>query len=272
MRAVYAGPVSLETAHITDDNERTWLYTHFEQAAVSTTSVADQKTILDALTRAEGIEQYFAVKYVGQKRFSLEGGESLIPGLHMALARAAEHYQVTDVVMGMAHRGRLNVMLNICAMPAEEIFKEFEGRADYGNTSGDVKYHLGYSSDVFFNDYKVHISLMFNPSHLEFIAPVVNGSVRARQDALPDTVSRSSVLPVIIHGDAAMAGQGVVAETLNMSQTEAFAVGGSLHIIINNQVGFTAQKQDSMSCEYCSSVGKMINAPILHVNGDDPKR
>ena len=268
----YCEHVSIETSHISDNAERQWLYKKLETPSpYALDSAAEKKSILENLSRAEGIEQYFAIKYVGQKRFSLEGGESLIPCLRFGMEYAAKEYGVTDVVLGMAHRGRLNVMLNVLAMPTEEIFKEFEGRADYGNTSGDVKYHLGYSSDLPVGDKYLHTSLMFNPSHLEFIAPVVNGSVRARQDSLDDGVSKSTVLPIIIHGDSAMAGQGVVAETFNMSKTSAFDVGGSIHIVINNQVGFTAQKHDSMSSEYCSSIAKSINAPIFHVNGDDPE-
>ena len=272
LQASYCGPVSVETAHMSKMDEREWLYQQIEKPAPYTCKNPDkQRNILEDLTRAEGIEHYFAVKYVGQKRFSLEGGEALIPALRCGLAYASEHFGVTDTVVGMAHRGRLNVMLNVLAMPTEEICKEFEGRADYGNTSGDVKYHLGYTADLAFGAHSVHASLLYNPSHLEFIGPVVTGSVRARQDILPEGAKRSSVLPIIIHGDAAMAGQGVVSETFNMSKTAAFDVGGSLHLVINNQVGFTAVKADSMSAEYCSSIAKSVNAPILHVNGDDPE-
>lgn len=272
LQASYCGSVSLETAHMSDMAERNWLYQQVEKSNPYVCKQAEkQRDILEDLTRAEGIEHYFAIKYVGQKRFSLEGGESLIPALRCGLAYASAHLGVTDTVVGMAHRGRLNVMLNVLAMPAEEIFKEFEGRADYGNTSGDVKYHLGYTADLTYGPHSVHASLLYNPSHLEFIGPVVTGSVRARQDALPEGEQRAAVLPIIIHGDAAMAGQGVVAETFNMSKTPAFDVGGSLHLVINNQVGFTAVKADSMSAEYCSSIAKSINAPIFHVNGDDPE-
>lgn len=268
----YCKQVSLETSHITNIEERQWLYEKVETVnAYEVSDIKDKHKILENLSRAEGIENYFALKYVGQKRFSLEGGDSLIPGIQLGLEYASIQYNVTDTVIGMAHRGRLNVMLNVLAMPAEEIFKEFEGRSNYGNTSGDVKYHLGYSSDISFEDNKsMHISLMFNPSHLEFIAPVVNGSVRARQDLL-DKGCKHEVMPIIIHGDAAMAGQGVVAETLNMSKVDAFDVAGSLHIVINNQVGFTATSKDYMSSEYCTGVAKSINAPIFHVNGDDPE-
>jgi 2-oxoglutarate dehydrogenase E1 component len=272
LQASYCGSVSVETAHMSNMEERAWLYQQVEKPEPYTGKSAEkQGHILADLTRAEGIEHYFARQYVGQKRFSLEGGESLIPALRCGLAYASEQLGVTDAVIGMAHRGRLNVMLNVLAMPAEELFKEFEGRADYGNTSGDVKYHLGYTADLVFGAHSVHTSLLYNPSHLEFIGPVVTGSVRARQDLLPADSKRATVLPIIIHGDAAMAGQGVVAETFNMSKTAAFDVGGSLHIVINNQVGFTAVKADSMSTEYCSSIAKSVNAPIFHVNGDDPE-
>ena len=269
LERAYCQTTSLETSHMSNLSERDWLYDKMEHN--NAVEDADfKKKILENLTRAEGIENYFALKYVGQKRFSLEGGESLIPGLMLMLEHASCNNNVTDVVIGMAHRGRLNVMLNIMAMPVEEIFREFEGRADYGNTSGDVKYHLGYSSDIKFTDNSLHLSLMFNPSHLEFIGPVVNGSVRARQDLLiPE--KKSSVLPVIMHGDAAMIGQGVVAETFNMSKVPAFDVAGSLHIVINNQVGFTATAKDYMSSEYCTGIAKSVNAPIFHVNGDDPE-
>ncbi|MEE3002908.1 MAG: thiamine pyrophosphate-dependent enzyme [Pseudomonadota bacterium] len=272
LEASYCSNASLETSHLSNVSERNWLYSQVEK--VNPYAVADKDTkvkILENLTRAEGIEQYFAVKYVGQKRFSLEGGESVIPGLNIGLEYAVTEHNLSDVVIGMAHRGRLNVMLNTLGMATEEIFKEFEGRADYGNTSGDVKYHLGYSSDLDIADKSLHLTLMFNPSHLEFIAPVVNGSVRARQDlSVIEGKSRASVLPVIIHGDAAVAGQGVVAETFNMSKTPAFDVSGSLHIIINNQVGFTATSDDYMSSDYCSGIAKAVNAPIFHVNGDSP--
>ena len=271
LESVYCKSVAVEFCHVTTVDERAWLYQQVEKkGAYVVDDKAKKIDILQDLTNSEGVEQYFALKYVGQKRFSLEGGESLIPCLRSALEYASGEYGVNEVVLGMAHRGRLNVMLNVLAMPAEEIFKEFEGRADYGNTSGDVKYHLGYSSDLPFSENNVHASLMFNPSHLEFIGPVVNGSARARQDILADK-DKSNVMPVIIHGDAAMAGQGVVLETLNMSCTDANKVLGSLHIIINNQIGFTATQQDYMSSEYCSGVAKAINAPIIHVNGDDPE-
>jgi 2-oxoglutarate dehydrogenase E1 component len=227
---------------------------------------------LDSLTRAEGIERYLNTRFVGQKRFSLEGSETLIPVLDDLIQRAGES-GVQELVIGMAHRGRLNVLVNVLGKSPQDLFSEFEGAYDLARLkgSGDVKYHKGYSADVRTPGGNVHIALAFNPSHLEIVNPVVEGSVRARQDRRGDSLGEQ-VLPVLIHGDAAFAGQGVVAETLQLSQTRAFYTGGTIHVVINNQIGFTmSDPRDSRSTTYCSDVAKMVEAPIFHVNGDDPE-
>ena len=216
------------------------------------------------------LEEYLGKKYVGQKRFSLEGGECLIPLLDELILRAGAA-EVEEVVIGMAHRGRLNVLVNIFGKHPKELFGEFEGNIDVGKGSGDVKYHKGFSSDMKAPGGPVHMVLAFNPSHLEIISPVVEGSVRARQERRHDQ-ARNQVLPVQIHGDAAIAGQGVVTETLNLSETRGFTTGGSLHIVVNNQIGFTTSHPlDSRSTLYCTDVAKMVQAPIFHVNGKDPE-
>ncbi|MFM7783169.1 MAG: thiamine pyrophosphate-dependent enzyme, partial [Gammaproteobacteria bacterium] len=218
---------------------------------------------------AEGLEQFLAARYPGAKRFGLEGGESLIPMLDELVQRGGG-YGAKEMVFGMAHRGRLAVLVNIFGKNPADLFDEFEGKASYEG-SGDVKYHQGFSSNVVTPGGEMHIALAFNPSHLEIVAPVVEGSVRARQDRRRNE-ARDQVIPVIIHGDAAFAGQGVVMETFQMSQTRGFGTGGTVHIVLNNQVGFTtSRREDARSTEYCTDVAKMVQAPILHVNGDDPE-
>lgn len=270
LHTYYCSSVGVEFSYLEED-EYEWLCKQIEQDDAFKIKDPDiQKNILAELTAAEGIEHYFAIKYVGQKRFSLEGNESLIPLLNSMIQYGSRSYDISEVVIGMAHRGRLNVMMNIMGMSSEEIFKEFEGTADYGDTSGDVKYHLGYSSDMKVDGKSVHLSLMFNPSHLEFIGPVVTGSVRARQDQLKNSSDINKVVPVIIHGDSALSGQGVVAEALNMSQTRGFGVLGSVHIVTNNQLGFTTSNPlDMRSSASCTDIAKSIGAPVLHVNSDD---
>jgi 2-oxoglutarate dehydrogenase E1 component len=269
---VYSGTVAAELAHITDTDERLWLQRRFEQLASGERLAAEERRgVLQHLTAAEGIERYLHTRYVGQKRFSLEGGESLIPLLD-DLIQWGGASGVEEVVIGMAHRGRLNVLVNVLGKSPKELFSEFEGTYDAKTRtrSGDVKYHLGFSSDISTPGGNVHVALAFNPSHLEIVNPVVEGSVRARQERRGDATG-STVLPLLIHGDAAFAGQGVVMETFQMSQTRGFATGGSLHVICNNQVGFTtSDPRDARSTPYCSDVAKMIEAPIFHVNGDDP--
>ncbi|GAG32267.1 unnamed protein product, partial [marine sediment metagenome] len=210
-------------------------------------------------------------KYVGQKRFSLEGGESLIPLLNEIIRRAGER-KVRELVIGMAHRGRLNVLINVFGKSPSEIFEEFEGKAR-GDLSGDVKYHLGFSSDIKTESGNViHLALAFNPSHLEIISPVVEGSVRARLRRRGDLDNKDKVLPVLLHGDAAFAGQGVVMETFNFSQARGYCTGGTVHIVINNQIGFTTSNPlDARSTLYCTDIAKIVQAPVLHVNADDPE-
>ncbi len=276
LRATYTGSIGAEFMHITDAVQRRWMYERLEAAAGDYGRTADDKRrILERLTAAEGHERYLHTKYVGQKRFSLEGGDSLIPMLDVLIRRGGES-GVKDVVMGMAHRGRLNVLVNTLGKPPRKLFDEFEGKFDHTHNSdrahtGDVKYHMGFSADLATPGGPVHLALAFNPSHLEIVDPVVAGSVRSRQLRRGDK-ERKLVLPVLLHGDAAFAGQGVVMELLQMSQARGFEVGGTLHIMINNQVGFTTSAaEDARSTLYCTDVAKMVGAPVLHVNGDDPE-
>jgi 2-oxoglutarate dehydrogenase E1 component len=273
LKQIYCGKIGAEFAHISRARERLWLRERFERGvAGGTLSDAERLWILEHLTSAEGIERYLHTRYVGQKRFSLEGGESLIPLLDDLIQQGGAS-GVREIVIGMAHRGRINVLVNILGKAPEELFEEFEGKYDLDQIkgSGDVKYHKGFSADMKTPGGNVHIALAFNPSHLEIVNPVVEGSVRARQQRRGD-MERDEVLPVLIHGDAAIAGQGVVTETFQMSQTNGFRTGGTVHIVINNQIGFTTSRpSDARSTDYCSDVAKMIEAPIFHVNGDDPE-
>ncbi len=272
-RSIYCGKIGAEFAHISSARERLWLRKRFEQGAASDTlSDTERLWILEQLTSAEGIERYLHTRYVGQKRFSLEGGESLIPMLDDMIQQGGVS-GIKEIVIGMAHRGRVNVLVNVFGKSPEELFEEFEGKYDLDELkgSGDVKYHKGYSADMKTPGGNVHIVLAFNPSHLEIVNPVVEGSVRARQQRRSD-MERREVLPVLIHGDAAFAGQGVVPETFQMSQIPGFCTGGTVHIVINNQIGFTISRPaDARSTDYCSDVAKMIEAPIFHVNSDDPE-
>lgn len=269
LQETYCGTIGMEYMHICDLQQRQWLQQRFETLrAKPTFSAIEKKHILEQLTAAEGLERYLGSKYVGQKRFSLEGGDSLIPLLDELIQRAAKQ-QASDVIIGMAHRGRLNVLINILGKAPEELFKEFEGRKAVDSRSGDVKYHMGFSADRKTDGGSIHLSLGFNPSHLEIINPVIEGSVRARQQRASDK-TRDKVIPVLIHGDAAFAGQGVVMETFHCSQTRGYATGGTLHIVVNNQVGFTTSyREDTRSTPYCTDVAKMVQAPIFHVNADD---
>jgi 2-oxoglutarate dehydrogenase E1 component len=271
LRATYCGPVGVEYMHIMDTEIKDWLQSRLESARGNWHMDASQKRwLLQLLTAAEGIEKYLHRKYVGQKRFSLEGGESLIPLLDEIIQRSGA-VGTREIVIGMAHRGRLNVLVNILGKKPCQLFREFEGDAEQAEGSGDVKYHLGFSSDVSTPGGPVHLALAFNPSHLEIIGPVVEGSVRARQDRFDGDVERK-VLPVVIHGDAAFAGQGVVMETLNMAETRAYTTGGTIHIVVNNQIGFTTSNPfDARSTLYCTDVANMVQAPVFHVNGDDPE-
>ncbi len=266
----YCGTIGIEYQHIADDKEREWLRDYIEHRIpnISFDAKVKQK-ILQQLIAAEGLEKYLESRYPGQKRFSIEGGDALIPMLR-ALLEAARGAHIEEMVIGMAHRGRLNVLLNIIGQSPAELFQEFDGTKHYGLTTGDVKYHRGFSSDVKTENGPIHLSLAFNPSHLEFINPVVLGSVRARQEHMNKKNRVDYAMPVLIHGDAAFAGQGIVMETLSMSQTRAYCVGGAIHIILNNQIGFTTSNpQDARSSHYCSDLAKMIDVPVFHVNGDD---
>ena len=273
LRATYCGSIGAEYMHISDAQQRRWMQQRLEGAAGKYgLAPAERKRLLERLTAAEGLERYLHTKYVGQKRFSLEGGESLV-ALMDVLVRRGGSAGVKDVVIGMAHRGRLNVLVNTLGKPPQKLFAEFEGKFEHNHDpahSGDVKYHMGFSADVATPGGPVHLALAFNPSHLEIVDPVVAGSVRARQMRREDT-KRRQVLPILVHGDAAFAGQGVVMELFQMSQARGFAVGGTVHIVVNNQVGFTTSRpDDARSTLYCTDPAKIIGAPVLHVNGDDP--
>ena len=272
VRATYCGCIGAEYMHITNVKEKRWLQ-NFLESRRGSPSFTDKikQALLQQLIAAEGLEQYLHTKYTGQKRFSLEGGESLIPLLKGIIQRGGSKHGIKEMVIGMAHRGRLNVLVNIMGKTPAELFSEFEGNHKKPQGTGDVKYHMGFSSDFKTSNGAIHVSLAFNPSHLEIVAPVVEGSVRARQDRRGDK-DGTKVVPILIHGDAAFAGQGVVMETFNMSQSRGYSTKGTVHIVINNQIGFTTSNQeDARSTLYCTDVAKMVNAPIFHVNGDDPE-
>ncbi|WP_372777540.1 2-oxoglutarate dehydrogenase E1 component [Litorivivens sp.] len=270
LERTYCGTVGAEFMHIVNTEERQWIQQRMESVRSRPEYGSDVKRhLLERLTAAEGLEKSLGSKFPGTKRFGLEGGESLIPMMDAMIQRGGA-YGTKEIVIGMAHRGRLNVLVNILGKNPGELFDEFEGKARYQG-SADVKYHQGFSSNVMTSGGEVHLALAFNPSHLEIVSPVVEGSVRARQDRRDDEVG-NSVMPIVMHGDAAFAGQGVVMETFQMSQTRAYRTGGTVHIVINNQVGFTTSFQaDARSTEYCTDVAKMVQAPIFHVNGDDPE-
>jgi 2-oxoglutarate dehydrogenase E1 component len=271
LRQTYCGSVGAEYMYISDPAQKRWIQERLESTRSTPSFTAEQKLhILERVTAAEGLERFLHTKYVGQKRFSLEGGESFIAAMDELIQRAGSG-GVEEIVIGMAHRGRLNVLVNTLGKMPKELFAEFEGKSSSDLPAGDVKYHMGFSSDISTPGGPVHLSLAFNPSHLEIVNPVVEGSVRARQERRGDEEG-DKVLPVLVHGDAAFAGQGVIMETLNLAQTRGYGTGGTVHIIINNQIGFTtSDPRDSRSTIYCSDVVKMIEAPVLHVNGDDPE-
>ncbi len=271
MERVYCRYVGVEYMHVTTSTEKRWMEKYLESNLGHIEFDKEKRlSILERLTAAEGLEKYLARKYTGVKRFGLEGGESFIPAINEIIQRAGS-YGTKEVVIGMAHRGRLNLLVNILGKKPADLFDEFDGKVQPEKGSGDVKYHNGYSSNVMTPGGEAHLALAFNPSHLEIVSPVVQGSVRARQVRRNDT-GGNLVLPIVVHGDAAFAGQGVVQETFQMSQTRAYTTGGTVRIIINNQVGFTtSRKEDARSTEYCTDVAKMVHAPILHVNGDDPE-
>lgn len=270
LKRTYCGSLGAEYMHITNTDEKRWIQERIESCESKPLySSESKKRFLDELTAAEGLERYIASKFPGAKRFSLEGGDSLIPMLKSLIRRAGEK-GAEEIVLGMAHRGRLNVLINVLGKKSGHLFDEFEGKHKKIEGSSDVKYHQGYSCGFQTLTKKVHVSLAFNPSHLEIVNPVVLGSVRARQERLNSV--GESVLPITIHGDSAIAGQGVVQETFNMSQARAFKVSGTIRIVINNQVGFTTSNpEDTRSTRYCTDIAKMVQAPIFHVNGDDPE-
>ncbi|MCZ6770893.1 MAG: 2-oxoglutarate dehydrogenase E1 component [Proteobacteria bacterium] len=271
VRTTYCGTIGAEYMHIVETSQKRWVQQRLEsRQAKPDFSAEKRKDLLSRVIAATALEEYLHTKYVGQKRFSLEGSESTIALLDQIVDDAARH-GVKELVLGMAHRGRLNVLVNIVGKHPSLLFDEFEGKGPTEHRAGDVKYHMGFSSDIETPTGAVHLTLGFNPSHLEIIGPVIEGSVRARQDRRGD-VDRNQVMPLLIHGDAAFAGQGVVMETLNLSQTRGYSTGGTMHIIINNQIGFTTSDPlDSRSTLYCTDVAKMVQAPIFHVNGDDPE-
>ena len=270
LRDTYCGSIGAEFMHATDPSEKRWWQQRLESSRSKPAFGVDKRRhILGRLTAAEGLERYLHTKYVGQKRFSLEGGESFIASMDEVVQRAGEK-GVQEIVIGLAHRGRLNVLVNTLGKSPKELFSEFDHTAAENLPSGDVKYHQGFSSDVTSPGGPVHLSLAFNPSHLEIVNPVVEGSVKARLDRRGDKEG-DTVLPVLVHGDAAFAGQGVVMETLALAQTRGYSTGGTVHIVINNQIGFTtSDPRDTRSTLYCTDVVKMVEAPVLHVNGDDP--
>ncbi len=272
LEQTYCGHIGPEFMHITDSARKHWLQERLEKVRSRPDYDTDtRRHIFGRIMHAEEFERFLHTRYVGQKRFSLEGGESLIPMLDVLIQEAGGS-GTKEIILGMAHRGRLNVLANIMGKSLADIFSEFEGAQleEVAHGQGDVKYHLGFSSDVRTPDGIVHVSLGFNPSHLEIITPVVLGSVRARQCRRKDK-ARREVMGVLVHGDAAFAGQGVVAESLELSKLRGFKVGGTIHIVVNNQIGFTVNPFDARSSTYCTDIAKIVNAPILHVNGDDPE-
>jgi len=271
LRETYCGSIGAEYMYITDQAQKRWWQQKLESIRSRPSFSAEKKkSILDRLTAAEGLERYLHTKYVGQKRFSLEGGESFIASMDELIQQAGAK-GVQEIVIGMAHRGRLNVLVNTLGKMPKDLFAEFDHTAPEDLPAGDVKYHQGFSSDISTVGGPVHLSLAFNPSHLEIVNPVVEGSVRARMDRRGDPEGKQ-VLPVLVHGDAAFAGQGVNQETLALSETRGYSTGGTVHIIINNQIGFTtSDPRDLRSTLYCTDIVKMIESPVLHVNGDDPE-
>lgn len=271
LRHTYCGAIGAEYMYLSDVAQKRWIQLRLESPRPTATfSVGDRKRFLERLTAAETLERYLHTRYVGQKRFSLEGGESSIVAMDRLIQVASRH-GVAEIVIGMAHRGRLNVLVNTLGKQPKMLFEEFEGKKAQELSAGDVKYHMGYSSDIGTANGPMHLTLAFNPSHLEIVNPVVEGSVYARQVRRGEQ-GKSQVMPVLIHGDAAVAGQGVNQEMLNFSQTRGYGTGGTVHIVINNQIGFTtSDPRDYRSSLYCTDIFKMVEAPIFHVNGDDPE-
>ncbi|WP_150538472.1 2-oxoglutarate dehydrogenase E1 component [Actinobacillus vicugnae] len=271
LKQTYLGTIGLEFMHVQDMEQRNWLQAKIESVCNTPLFTSDEKVnLLTELTAADGLERYLGAKFPGAKRFSLEGSDAFIP-MMKEIIRHASRQGMKDVVMGMAHRGRLNMLVNVLGKKPAELFDEFAGKHADDNRTGDVKYHQGFSSNFDVDGERVHLTLAFNPSHLEIVSPVVIGSVRARQERMRD-IEHNKVLAVTVHGDSAVAGQGVVQETLNMSNARGYKVGGTIRIVINNQIGFTTSNpNDTRSTEFCTDIAKMIQAPIIHVNGDDPE-
>ena len=272
LRDTYCGSIGIEYMHISDNAETEWLQQKMESARGRPNFDKQKKlNILNELIAADGLERYLGTRYVGQKRFSLEGGDAFIPMMKELIRRGGSK-GVKEIVIGMAHRGRLNVLVNVLGKEPDQLFQKFEGKVKYERT-GDVKYHMGFSSDIRTETGEiVHLALAFNPSHLEIIGPVVEGSARSRLRRQHDLDKKDKVVPVVVHGDAAFAGQGVVMETFNFSQARGYSTGGTIHIVINNQIGFTTSNPlDARSTLYCTDVAKMVQAPVIHVNGDDPE-
>ncbi len=272
LEKTYCGAIGSEYMHIEDRSQKRWIQVQIETSlATPNFREGRRNRILDRIIAAENLEKYLHTRYIGQKRFSLEGGEALIPIVDRVVQQAGVT-STHEVVIGMAHRGRLNVLTNIFGKMPSDLFDEFEGNVDLDERyNHDVKYHQGFSSDIYTDSGPMHLALAFNPSHLEIVDPVVEGSVRARQRRLTDRTT-NDVLPVLIHGDSAFAGQGVVMETFNMCKTRGYKTGGTIHIIVNNQIGFTTSNpRDMRSSVYCTEVARMVQAPIFHVNGDDPE-
>ncbi|MCK3658748.1 2-oxoglutarate dehydrogenase E1 component [Pasteurellaceae bacterium Pebbles2] len=270
LKKTYCDTIGLEFMYVNDLEARTWLQRRLENwQNAPHFSQQEQERLLKELTAADGLERYLGAKFPGAKRFSLEGSDAFIPLIKEIIRHGAKQ-GVKEIVMGMAHRGRLNMLVNVLGKKPAGLFDEFAGK-HHGNGTGDVKYHQGFSSDFMTDDGVVHLALAFNPSHLEIVSPVVTGSVRARQKRIGDT-EFTQVLPITVHGDSAVGGQGVVQETLNMSGARGYTVGGTIRVVINNQIGFTTSfPKDMRSTEYCTDIAKMIEAPVIHVNGDDPE-
>ena len=271
LKETYLGTIGLEFMHVQDMTQRNWLQAKMESVLNKPLFSKEEKVnLLSELTAADGLERYIGAKFPGAKRFSLEGSDAFIP-MMKEIIRHASRQGMNDVVMGMAHRGRLNMLVNVLGKKPGELFDEFAGKHADDNRTGDVKYHQGFSSDFAVDDKNVHLTLAFNPSHLEIVNPVVVGAVRARQERAGDKTG-GHVLAVTVHGDSAVTGQGVMQETLNMANARGYTVGGTIRIVINNQIGFTTSNpNDTRSTEFCTDIAKMIQAPIIHVNGDDPE-
>ena len=256
---------------MSSETERNWIIDRHENTDYKIIDDENKKFILKRLISARGLAKFLSAKYPGMKRFGIDGCETLIPVIDKLIQQTSKN-GADQICFGMAHRGRLNLLINVLGKLPKDLFSEFEEDYDLkGSSTGDVKYHLGFSSNISTEDGDVHVSLINNPSHLEIVDPVVIGSVRARQDRLFDR-SRNKVIPILIHGDAAFSGQGVVMETLQMSQTRSYGVGGTIHVVINNQIGFTTNNpKDARSTKYSADIAKFIEAPIFHVNADDPE-